>query len=130
MPKRISVKGLQKKLEHLNRDYLKKIRGDKCELCKENKAVVADHCFSRKVRQLFFDRRNLTVLCGGCHFKKTHRINCVDLQIYELVKSREGEPAFFEMFKVSRYHKPFPEFSKRWYLEEIQEQLKKITVIS
>ena len=120
MKRKISIKGYQKKLEHMLRDKLIEERGRICELCRMERAEVADHCFSRKVRKLFFEPANLTILCHSCHFKKTNRMKSADLDIYTLVRLREGNEKFEEMYETARDHKPFPDFSKRWYLEEME----------
>src|SRR3990167_1552036 len=125
MPKKPSVKLLQKKLEHLQRDLLIKKRDGKCEMCRSTKNLIADHCFSRKVRQLFLDERNITILCNhNCHFKKTHRINNMDARILQHVRCREGDDAFEEMWDIAGSHKPFPNWSKRWWLNEKLKELR------
>ena len=115
--KKISIKKLQKKIEHIVRDYLIKTRNDgKCELCL-NKATEADHCFSRTVKQLFFNLSNLTAICRGCHVKKTHRVKAYDLEVYEFVKNREGVLVYDKIFWIAKAHVPFPDWSKRQWLE-------------
>ena|SRR3990167_2947894 len=126
MPRKISIKGLQRKLEHLQRDYLIKKRGGKCEMCASKENLIADHCFSRKVRQLFLDERNITILCNDiCHFKKMYRINNMDARVLWHVRKREGERAFEEMWDIAGSHKPFPNWSKRWWLNEKLKELRK-----
>lgn len=126
MPRKISISGLQEKLEHLQRDILIPLRGGKCELCGSTRNLVADHCFKRTIRQLFFERANLTILCNDqCHFKKSKRIGAVDLAVYQWVRMREGDKKFDSMQRIAERHEPFPSWSKRWWLENKQDELEK-----
>lgn len=81
---------------------------------------VADHCFSRRNRAIFYDPSNLSILCQSCHFLKTHRIKGADLGVYRLVEAREGKGEFKRLYDIAKLHRPFPDFSKRYYLEGIE----------
>ena len=63
-------------------------RDKKCQLCGSQQILQADHCFSRTVKALFFDIRNMTLLCSGCHTKKTFTIKGHEKALDELVRER------------------------------------------
>jgi len=90
----------------------------RCECCGSNVDLQIDHCFTRKCREIFYDLANLSCLCQRCHFEKSYHLRTRDLDVYAVVASREGETVFQRLMLVSRAHKPFPDFNKRWYLEQ------------
>lgn len=115
--KKISIKGLQRKTWKLVSVYIRKTANNgKCEMCR-NKATQVDHCFSRRVKELFFNLSNLTALCGSCHTKKTYLMNAYDLKVYAFVEAREGKDVYDQMFWIAKAHKPFPKWSNREWLE-------------
>ena|SRR3990167_10307770 len=121
MPRKPSIKSFQKKLEHRLRELVIKRDGGKCQVCGSTENLISDHCFSRQVRQLFYWPENLTCLCSNCNFlKKCDSTKGIALRIYDIVAAREGKSKFWEMRRIAMLHRPFPDFSKRWYLEGVE----------
>lgn len=123
--RKISRKGLIKK----NWDICRLIKfekvGRQCEVCGSFVGLQVDHCFSRNNKKIFYDIRNLTVLCENCHSHKTYRRKSMDLRVYELVERREGALAFAEMRCIDEGITAFPDWQLKWYHEEMNETLRK-----
>lgn len=119
----ISKKGLQKKIEHLIRDYLIKTRNNGvCELGGCGKvATQADHCFSRLIRQIAFTPSNLTAVCAG--HNRAKKLNpLVQIAVEKHVCMREGTREFKRLQRIRFANKPFPKWNDWTWLEG---QLKK-----
>lgn len=95
----------------------------KCEKCKGEGREV-DHCFSRNNKEIFYEIRNLTLLCSECHSHKTYRRYGFDLAIYELVEEREGSEVFNEMRSVSEKRGSFAKWQYIDYHEKMNKELK------
>src|SRR3990167_5164953 len=107
MPRKISIKGLQLKLEHRLRDWVIKRDGGKCQVCGSRSNLLADHCFSRQVRELFYRPENLTCLCSNCNFqKKMDGTKGITLKVYDIVLFREGNEKFMDMYRIARNLRP------------------------
>lgn len=122
--RKITLKGLIKK----NWDLCRKIvrfRGNVCELCESPYELQVDHCFSRKVKQLFYEISNLTLLCSSCHTKKSFNQEDLALRVFEHVENREGAK-FYKMREVAKRGGPFPDWSKVWYQEQENIRLNEI----
>jgi hypothetical protein len=98
----------------------------RCELCGSDVDLQVDHCFTRKCKEIYYDIDNLSCLCQRCHFEKTYHLRARDLDVYGLVAKREGDETFQRLRQVSRAHAPFPQFTKRWYLEEQIEKFRRL----
>lgn len=61
-----------------------------CQMCGGSNILQVDHCFSRTVKQLFFDTSNLTLLCSGCHTMKTFCVKGMEKRVDDLVRARAG----------------------------------------
>ena len=125
--RKLTIKGFQKQLEHKQRDLLIKERV-RCEMYEYNPRcfitpTVADHAFSRMIRNLFFVKSNLTVMCQGCHTKKTFDSEFA-MQLFEHVRRREGDKEFNRIRKIARKRQPFPKWNSWDYLEKIEKKLK------
>ena len=83
------LKKLKKQCWELCRKIVALRAKGKCELC-EKKGEQVDHCFSRRIRGLFFDPRNLSLLCKSCHFKKSYCISGYEKLVDDIVRQREG----------------------------------------
>lgn len=88
-----------------------------------NCVMQVDHCFSRRDKNLFFDPRNSTVVCGSCNQAKGFKNKSVDRAIDEVVIEREGLLAFEEMKRINQTGKPNTGWGKVWWLEEQVEKL-------
>ena len=124
--RKISRKGLIKKNWELCRQIKFNKVGRVCEVCGCEEGLQVDHCFSRNNKKLFYDIRNLTVLCEDCHSHKTYRRKSMDLRIYELVEAREGSKVFNEFRKIDEGITAFPEWQYKWYHEEQFERLSRL----
>lgn len=100
-----------------------RLRGGRCELCGSDYELQIDHCFSRKVKEIFYDEANLTVLCRACHFQKSYHIKARDLDVYGRVIQREGQKEFNRLKDIAKLNGPYPDFNKRWYLESKIEEM-------
>ena len=121
--RKISRKGLIKKNWELCRLIKFELVGRKCEICGSFAGLQVDHCFSRNNKKLFYDIRNLTVLCELCHSHKTYRRKAMDLRVYEIVEAREGVKVFNELRRIDEGITAFPEWQYMWYHEEQNERL-------
>jgi len=127
--KKPSIKSFQRKLEHRLRDWVIKRDGGKCQVCGARQNLVADHCFSRQVRQLFYWPENLTTLCSTDNFKKKlDGTKGIALKVYDIVQAREGESKFYEMYRIAQFHRAFPDFSKRYYLEGVETFIRQLEI--
>lgn len=104
--------------------------GRLCESCGGTTGLQVDHCFSRSDKKLFYDIRNLTVLCETCHSHKTYRRKAMDLKVYEIVEAREGALAFNELRKIDEGITSFPDWQYMWYHEEMNSKLKELFKIN
>lgn len=102
--RKISRKGLIDQNWDLVRKIVIERDSGNCGLCKGAGNEV-DHCFPRTVKQLFYDTRNLTLLCSDCHSNKTYRRYGMDIALYELVEEREGKKVFEELRNISKSSK-------------------------
>lgn len=119
----ISRKGLIKQNWDLVREIVIKRDSGRCGLCKKAGNEV-DHCFPRTVKELFYDIRNLTLLCSDCHSNKTYRRYGMDIALYELVEEREGKEVFDELRNISKSSKGgFSQWSYFSYHEDIYKSL-------
>jgi hypothetical protein len=50
-----------------------------------------------------------------------------ELDVFCLVQIREGFKEFERLHRIAREHKPFPEWAKRWWLEEKLKELMELT---
>ena len=121
MSRKITIKGLIKKNWELCRQIKFVLMGRKCELCGNTSGLQIDHCFSRTIKRLFYDVRNLTVLCSYCHTKKSYNQNDVALRVFELVERREKD--FSKLRKIANNKEPFREWQDKWFHEEKYEDL-------
>lgn len=97
--------------------------GGQCQICKKSGNEV-DHCFPRTVKELFYDLRNLTLLCSYCHSHKTYRRYGMDIALYELVQEREGNKVFDELRRVSKSSKGgFRKWADFEYHEKVYKNL-------
>lgn len=121
--KKISLKGWIRKNEDLFRKIIRALRGDKCELqdCQSPYELQVDHCFSRNVKELYYDLSNLTLLCGSCHTKKSFNMEDFYLKVFEHVEAREGFKKFMEMRGISKKKGGF----RDWHLISYQEEINK-----
>lgn len=66
-----------------------------CELCKargrKTFGTEVDHAFTRGISKLFYDTRNLTLLCHECHDAKGHVRSGIGGPVHEIVEKREGK---------------------------------------
>ena len=83
------------------------------------KVLQVDHFITRGNRNLFYDTRNSTVVCGSCNFAKKFKQKSVDRAIDDIVKQREGEDVFNEMVEKDHRNAPNSNWTRIWYLEEI-----------
>lgn len=116
--KKISPKGLQKKIWAVLREAVILRDGKKCQIkgCNEKTGLQVDHCFSRRCKSLFFDIRNLTTLCQSHHYSKSIMPGgAIDKLVDEIVREREGSKWWDEAIRLSQI--PNPDFSKIWWLE-------------
>lgn len=83
------------------------LRRDKgsCVLCGKSKeqgfVIQVDHAFSRTCSQLFFDERNGSTLCSGCHFQKTYKQKAVDKIVDSHVLHREGAEWWYKAMETA-----------------------------
>ena len=66
MPKKISRKGLVRKLDKLVSEKVRSL--GYCEKCKKTTTLQPAHIYSRKFMHLRWDFENIICLCAGCHF--------------------------------------------------------------
>jgi len=123
MSKKISRKGLIKKNWELCRQAKFNLVGRQCEVCGATTGLQVDHCFSRNDKKLFYEIKNLTVLCENCHGHKTYRRHSMDLRVYELVERREGALEFAKMRCIDEGCTSLPEWQYMWYHEEKHKEL-------
>lgn len=121
--RKISRKGLIKKNWELCRLIKFELVGRQCEVCGSKVGLEVDHCFSRNDKKLYYEIRNLTVLCSSCHSHKTYRRKSMDLRVYELVERREGGLAFAHMRCIDEGMTALREWQDKWYHEEWNEKL-------
>jgi len=93
---------------------------------KHTEKYQVDHCFSQKIKRLFLEIANGTVVCDACNLNKNHS-DAVRMAVYDIVKEREGS-VFDRMRGEVEQGGPFPEWRRiRWLkdkisvLEEIKE---------
>lgn len=124
MSKRSVMKKLMSKAEKLWKEACRLRDGHKCQGLKmETKhkcsgVLQVDHCFSRKVSQLFLDFRNGTTICQGLHFRKTHCVRGAEKLVDEFVRAREGEEWWDYAFKVCASKKPHA-----WSVTELEDKI-------
>ena len=123
--KKPSLKTLQKNNWDICRKIIRLRDGNTCSLCDSPYELQVDHCFSRMCRELYYDTSNLTLLCGSCHTLKSFNKKDKILEVFEHVEAREGLGKFSQMRAIARSHRPFKDWSKRAYQEEIKENLTK-----
>jgi len=120
--KRPSIKTLINKNWQLLRKIVRLLRGDTCELCGSFNNLQIDHCFSRTCKQLFYDIRNLTILCSACHTAKSFGQKDVALQVFELVEGREKD-GFLELRRIAKQKACFRTWQDRGYHEKMYADL-------
>jgi len=118
--RKISIKGLKKKIWLVLRVKAVKRDEHRCQVCGNSgpkAGLQIDHCFSRRIGRLHFEIENLTTLCSRCHtIKSFQKGGSLDKQVDEIVRSREGYGWWAWALKESK--KPFHDFSSRWWLEK------------
>lgn len=114
-------KRLINRIERLAIRICKQRSGGWCELCYaidgiRNPGAVVDHCFSRMVKDLFLDYRNLTHLCGFHNSSKTSSQKAFSgvekqvgtaKQVHEYVMAREGAAWYAVAARKAGAHKPY-----------------------
>lgn len=114
LKRELTLSELIVKSEHYQRDYFLTTLGNLCELCEKNTATCLDHCFSRMVRQLFFEKANLIRICPSCHLMKSKQWNGMHLKVYDHIKKREGIKKFEEMWQLDKNRKPWPKWNREY----------------
>lgn len=125
-----SLSKLQKKAEHLQRDFIFLEQGKTCEVpgCREE-AYCLDHVFSRQNKELFFDRANLVRICRGHHHNKTNGFNGVLLKVYDYVKERNGDKKFNQMWSIDKNRAGWDGWNRNYINEKIEDFKTKIELI-
>lgn len=83
-----------------------------------------DHCFSRTIKELYFDLANLTLICSTCNgVKGSNKIavskkDAITVAVHEIVKKREGEDVYNRLFEISSRLAHFPEWKNIAWLEK------------
>ena len=74
-------------------------RRDKvCQICRSDLRLQCDHWISRRNKSVYYDIRNLTLLCGTCHTKKSFGYQDYTQKVTDVVFAREGK-AVFELLR-------------------------------
>lgn len=127
MGRPLTTKGRIKKLEHLHRDYLILCGFNKCCVCGRKTQLCLEHCFSRDVKQLFFDLANHNIACRDCNYVKWRRPEQgVALKIHDLTCKNVGEKKYREMYQIAMKKKPMPEFRTVAYLDSVEAKITKL----
>lgn len=112
--KKTLLKRLKNKCWKLVREVVIRRAAGRCELCGKAGEQV-DHCFSRQVSRLFYDTRNLTLLCAICHFKKSYRIDGFEKLVDDIVRRREGMEWWLRVQNVARDLRPH-----KWEISDLE----------
>lgn len=144
MPKGIDakkvVKRLQNKLEKIIKEIVFMRDGGVCQVqanypnikISHSGCLQMDHCFSRSIKELYYDLANLTLICSTCNAAKgSNRIavtkrDAVTVAVHEIVKNREGEDTYNRLLEIGSGLCAFQEVNKVWWLEEQIEITSKI----
>lgn len=88
---KFTVSKWSKKMEHLQREIYFKKFGKKCVFpnCKEP-AYCLDHYYTRDCKRLFFYFFNLSPICRGHHYLKTHNSHYVCSELSQIVMKKAG----------------------------------------
>ena len=121
--KRNKVKTLQNKCEKLWKEACFKRDGRMCQVkhsypevpLMHTNTIQVDHCFPRTCKQLKYDPSNGTPICSGCNHPHNKRARIL---IHKIVKQREGFEKYAQMEQEYLSKRPFPEYSKIWWLED------------
>ena len=79
-----------RKSDKLFREYLLKLRGERCEHCGRTGRVEVSHFFGRRSEAIRYSEANCQLLCSGCHRIFHER----PLNYVEWLKKRMGEKEF------------------------------------
>ena len=71
MPRKISRKGLNKKLDKAWSDAIKRRANQRCEVCGKTDTLNSHHIVGRRNLATRWDIQNGVCLCAGCHTFKT-----------------------------------------------------------
>lgn len=99
--------------------------GRRCAIsgCGVEENLDLDHCFSRDIKELFFETSNLTYLCKRHHQRKSMaKGGAVDHEVDEIVRRRVGEEKWKEL--LERSYKSCPGFWSVMFQERYNTRLK------
>ncbi len=100
------------------RDKVCQVHRDSCK----DSILVCDHYFSRTHKSVFFDERNLTLVCRTSNWEKfRNRGNTAHL-ISRVVISKWGEAAVEDMGMQAR-------IPKKWSIQELEELTRNFNTI-
>ena len=118
-------KALQNKAERLWKKAGKLLHGNECEVKKNYPEInvnhtdimQGEHCFSRSIKQLFFDINNHSTACSTCNQQKMLGNEKVKRAIDEIVKKRN--PEWFEAaIRIMLSCEAENNYGQVWWLED------------
>lgn len=117
--RKISRKGLIKKLDKLTREIILKRDGYRCVTCGSNKSPGWSHVFSRKTYNTRWDMMNGNCQCWPCNYKHVRD----QYPYFEWFKNNYGERAFKELREeYDHVH--------RWTMLDLKEKLKELQCLT
>lgn len=97
-------------------------RRDKvCQVHKEActcKVLVVDHFLSRTHKAVFYDERNLSLVCRDSNWEKFRGRKDTAYRIAKVVEAKWGQEAIDDMARQAR-------FPKKWQVSELEEMTKR-----
>jgi len=118
MPRKISKKGLKKKLDKAWSALVKQEAGNKCEVCGlagDNCRLNSHHIVGRRNLRLRWELYNGVCLCSGCHTFRSHSAHQNVVWFDEWLRENRGED-----YKLVK--KTMSEI-KKWTIDEMLELL-------
>lgn len=113
MGRRISKKGLTKKLDELWAELVKQEAGYKCEVCGTTQNLNSHHIEGRTNRRLRWELYNGVCACAGCHVFRKDSFHKSHIWAEKWLKENRGEDC--KLIQATRNE------IKKWTMDEMLE---------
>jgi len=118
MPRKISKKGLKKKLDTAWSKVVRLQAGNKCEVCSKTEYLNAHHIVGKRNLRLRWELYNGVSLCSGCHTLKTDSAHQNPVWFEKWLKEDRGED--YKLIEATMNE------IKKWTVDEMLVKLKEL----
>jgi len=118
MPRQISKKGLEKKLDGVWSKVVKLQASNKCEICGKTEYLNSHHMVGRRNLRLRWEIYNGVCLCSGCHTFKTNSAHQNPVWFNTWLEDNRKEDLYLVQSTMNEI--------KKWSIPELKDRLEEL----